>query len=246
MSDSRVTMVLGASGGIGTAVSKRLAASGDRLVLCGRDEARLSDLAGDVGGESTVFDARDFEQVSSAVEGTVERFGQLDAVINCVGSILLRPAHLTSKQDFDDVLATNLTSAFAVVRAASRVMMAQKGGSIVLFSSAAGRLGLPSHEAIAAAKAGVDGLVRAAAATYGRAGVRVNAVAPGLVETPATERITGNAMSRTSSEKMHALGRIGQPEDVASAIEWLLMPEASWVTGQVIGVDGGLATARSG
>ena len=87
--------------------------------------------------------------------------------------------------------------------------------------------------------------VRSAAATYGKSGVRVNAVAPGLVDTPLTSRITGNPSARASSESMHALGRLGSPEDVAGAIEWLLSPEASWVTGQTLGVDGGLSSVRS-
>jgi len=115
----------------------------------------------------------------------------------------------------------------------------------VLVSSAAARVGLPNHEAIAAAKAAVIGLTLSAAATYASYGVRVNCVAPGLVRTPATARITSNEASLRMSEQMHALGRIGEPEDVASAIAWLLAPGAGWVTGQVIGVDGGLSSVRS-
>jgi NAD(P)-dependent dehydrogenase (short-subunit alcohol dehydrogenase family) len=120
-----------------------------------------------------------------------------------------------------------------------------KGGSVVLVSSAAARLGLANHEAIAAAKAGVIGLTLSAAATYAARGLRVNAVAPGLVRTPLTARITGSEAALKASTALHALGRIGEPEDVASAIAWLLDPAQSWVTGQVLGVDGGLATLRS-
>ena len=167
----------------------------------------------------------------------------LDGLANCVGSILLKPAHLTSEEEWDAVVSTNLKSAYAAVRAAARAMTA--GGSVVLVSSAAGRLGLANHEAIAAAKAGVIGLALSAAATYAPKGIRVNAVAPGLVRTPMTARITGNEAALKASTAMHALGRIGEPEDVASAIAWLLDPVQSWVTGQVIGVDGGLATLRS-
>jgi NAD(P)-dependent dehydrogenase (short-subunit alcohol dehydrogenase family) len=123
--------------------------------------------------------------------------------------------------------------------------MKSGGGAIVLVSSAAARVGLPNHEAIAAAKAAVIGLTLSAAATYASYGVRVNCVAPGLVRTPATARITSNEASLRMSEQMHALGRIGEPEDVASAIAWLLAPGAGWVTGQVIGVDGGLSSVRS-
>jgi NAD(P)-dependent dehydrogenase (short-subunit alcohol dehydrogenase family) len=162
-----------------------------------------------------------------------------------VGSLLLKPAHLTKPQEWADTVSANLTSSFAVLRAAVQPMMRQKQGSVVLVSSAAAAIGLANHEAIAAAKGGIDALVRSAAATYGRSGVRVNAVAPGLVETPLTERITKSGPGRGSSEAMHALGRIGEPEDIAAAMAWLLGSEADWVTGQTLGVDGGLGRVRS-
>lgn len=111
-------------------------------------------------------------------------------------------------------------------------------------STMAARLGLVNHEAIAAAKAGVIGLTLSAAATYASKGIRVNAVAPGLVRTPLTARITSNEATLNASTAMHALGRVGEPEDVASAIAWLLDPAQAWVTGQVI-VGGGLAMLRS-
>ena len=123
--------------------------------------------------------------------------------------------------------------------------MLNVGGSIVLVSSAAARIGLANHEAIAAAKAGVIGLTLSAAATYGPRRIRVNCVAPGLVRTPMTSRLTANEVSLKASTAMHPLGRIGEPGDVASAIEWLLNPEQSWVTGQVLGIDGGLGSVRA-
>jgi len=190
----------------------------------------------DAGGD------RDFSPV---IESALERFGRLDGAVNLCGSVLLKPAHMTSDADLDGVLAANLHSAFSVTRAAARTLMKSGGGAIVLVSSAAARVGLPNHEAIAAAKAAVIGLTLSAAATYASYGVRVNCVAPGLVRTPATARITSNEASLRMSEQMHALGRIGEPEDVASAIAWLLAPGAGWVTGQVIGVDGGLSSVRS-
>ena len=169
--------------------------------------------------------------------------GQVDGVVNCAGSLLLKPAHLTSAEEWSETIETNLTSAFAVVRAAGRVMAG--GGSVVLLSSAAARIGLSNHEAIAAAKAGVIGLTLSAAATYSSRGLRVNAVAPGLVSTPMTKRITGNPNASKASAALHALGRLGEAEDVARMIAMLLDPRQSWITGQVFGVDGGLSTVRS-
>ena len=118
------------------------------------------------------------------------------------------------------------------------------GGSVALVSSAAARVGLASHEAIAAAKAGVIGLTLSAAATYAGRGLRFNCVAPGLVRTPLTARLTATEASSRASTAMHPLGRLGEPDDVAAGIAWLLDPRNSWVTGQVIGIDGGLADLR--
>ncbi len=236
-------LVLGAAGGIGGALSRRLATAGVKLVVAGRDVARLEAIAAETGATPFVLDATRPAEVEEAAAAAVELDGRLDGLANCVGSILLKPAHLTSEEEWDDVVSKNLKSAYAAVRAAARAMTA--GGSVVLVSSAAARLGLANHEAIAAAKAGVIGLTLSAAASYAAKGIRVNAVAPGLVRTALTARITGNEAALKASTAMHALGRVGEPEDVASAIAWLLDPAQSWVTGQVIGVDGGLATVRS-
>jgi NAD(P)-dependent dehydrogenase (short-subunit alcohol dehydrogenase family) len=243
--EKRVIAVIGAAGGIGSALCRSLASQGATLVLCGRDESKLVALSGEVGGDVIALDARDFDAVAGAVKGAVERHGRLDGAVNLAGSIVLKPAHSTSSDDWEGVVGTNLKTAFALVRAAAPAMGQSGGGSIVLLSSAAARIGLSNHDAIAAAKAGVEGLARSAAATYAARGVRVNAVAPGLVRTPLAARLVANEASLKASEAMHALGRIGEPEDVASLIEYLLDPTHRWVTGQVFGVDGGLGTVRS-
>jgi 3-oxoacyl-[acyl-carrier protein] reductase len=112
----------------------------------------------------------------------------------------------------------------------------------VLVSTAATRVGLANHEAIAAAKGGIEGLVRAAAATYASAGIRINAIAPGLVKTPMTQRLWEDPQIAQASVQMHALGRLGEPGDIARAIAFLVDPANSWITGQVLGVDGGLGS----
>jgi NAD(P)-dependent dehydrogenase (short-subunit alcohol dehydrogenase family) len=189
-------------------------------------------------------DTRERASVDAVVSDVIARYGRIDGVAHCVGSLLLKSAHSTSPEEWNDIIATNLTSAFVVLSSAVRAMR-QRGGSIVLVSSAAARIGLANHEAIAAAKAGVIGLTLSSAATYASKGIRVNAVAPGLVRTPLTRRIWDKPALAEASESMHALSRLGEPQDVASLIGWLLDPVNSWVTGQVIGIDGGLGTLRS-
>jgi NAD(P)-dependent dehydrogenase (short-subunit alcohol dehydrogenase family) len=242
--DRPVVVVLGAAGGIGSALCRRLAARGTTLVLAGHRREPLDALATEVGGDVVPTDATDFDEVAALLDGAMAHHGRLDGVVNAVGSILIKPAHLTRREEWDQTLALNLTTAFATVCAAGRTM--KRGGSVVLFSSAAARIGLANHEAIAAAKAGVVGLALAAAATYARNGLRVNVVAPGLVRTPLSRRLTGSEAAERASTALHALGRIGEPDDVASLAVWLLDAESSWVTGQQFGVDGGLGTVRAG
>lgn len=242
--DNGTLLILGATGGIGSAVARKAAARGARLVLAARDQDKLNALAAETGGSTFVLDATRADEVHAAVQYAANDIGGLSRVVNCVGSILLKPAHLTSEEEYRQTLALNLDSAFFTVKSGARALMKQ-GGSIVLCTSAVARTGLFNHEAIAAAKAGIVGLMQSAAATYAPRNVRVNCVAPGLVETQMSERLTSNEAARKASESMHALGRLGQPEDVAEAIDWLVDPErSSWVTGQVIGVDGGLGTVR--
>ncbi len=243
-SSAPVTLVFGATGGIGRAVVARAAARGARLVLAARNAGPLADLAAQTGALAVPTDAIDPAAVQAAVQAAIDAHGRLDAAVCLVGSILLKPAHLTTPDEFAQTIALNLTSAFNVVRSAARAMLTH-GGSLVLASSAVARVGHANHEAIAAAKAGVVGLALSAAATYAPRGVRVNAVAPGLVETPLAARVLASEAGRQQSAAMHALGRIGQPDDVAEAIDWLLDgARSSWVTGQVIGVDGVLGTLR--
>jgi NAD(P)-dependent dehydrogenase (short-subunit alcohol dehydrogenase family) len=237
-------LVFGAGGGIGSALCRLIAGGGDRLAIAGRTERKIAPLAGELKAPMFASDATDPEAVKEVTQKAAGELGSLDGIANCVGSVFIKPAHLTTIEEWNDVIARNLTSSFAVVSAAATAMR-KTGGSVVLISSAAARTGIPSHEAIAAAKGGVTGLALSAAATYARAKIRFNVVAPGLVKTPATAGITGSKAASKASEGMHPLGRLGEPEDVAAAILFLLDPAQSWITGQVLGVDGGLASLKT-
>ena len=244
--NSPVILIVGGAGGIGSAVARKLAMRGAKLIITGRNAERLAIVAAETGAETFPLDARDSAAVDAVIQSVHTSHGRLDGLVNCAGSILLKPAHSITDQEFADTLATNLTTAFNLLRAAVRVMMKQAGGgSIVLCSSVAARRGFVNHEAIAAAKAGVEGLALAAAASYARFSVRVNCVAPGLTRTELTKSLTQNETIAKLSAALHPLGRIGEPEDVASAIAWLLGAEQKWVTGQVIGVDGGLGAVQA-
>lgn len=240
--DDASYIILGGTGGIGSALVRRLARRGAHVVAAARSEEPLAELAQETGVQTATVDVTDAGQVDDLVKEVAEG-SDLSGIALCVGSILIRPAHLTTPDQFRETLLLNLESAFFTIRAAARHM--KGAGSVVLFSTAAAGIGLASHEAIAAAKGGVEAMVRSAAATYAGRGLRFNAVAPGLVDTPLAKRITSSQAGRAASEALHALGRLGHPDEVASMAEWLLDPAHDWVTGQVFGVDGGLARVRS-
>ena len=236
-------LILGGAGGIGSALARLVVAGGGSVFLAGRNPDKLAPLAAELGVGWAAVDAADFDAVDSCADQAAAALGGLSGIACCAGSLLLKPAHLTTTAEWQATLAANLTSAFGCVRAAGRLLKAD-GGSVVLVSSAAARIGLPNHEAIAAAKAGIIGLVLSAAATYARQKIRFNAVAPGLTRTPLAAGLVASELAEKASVAMHPLGRLGEPEDVARAIAWLLDPQQSWVTAQVIGVDGGLADVK--
>lgn len=187
-------------------------------------------------------EATDPRAVAQAIQSLVDQTGRIDAYVHCVGSIFLKPLHLTRLEDWEETLAVNLHSAFYALRAIIPIMQKQKSGRIVLISTVAARVGLASHEAIAAAKGGLLSLAQSAAATYASAGIRVNTVAPGLIASPLSQPFIGSEQGRRISEKMHPLGQLGEPAQVASLITWLLSADAANVTGQCFGIDGGMST----
>jgi 3-oxoacyl-[acyl-carrier protein] reductase len=236
-------VVVGATGGIGSELCRRLAGRGEKLLLAARNGEKLQALATELGAVAVATDATRSADVDAAFAAAAEQLGPITGATCLVGSILLKPAHLTSDAELADTISLNLNTAFYTVRAAAKAMTA--GGSIVLASTVATHIGLTNHEAIAAAKGAINGLTISAAVTYAPKNIRVNAVAPGLVRTPLAARITGNEAALKASTAMHPLGRIGEPADVASLIDWLLNPANAWITGQIIGIDGGLGSVRS-
>jgi 3-oxoacyl-[acyl-carrier protein] reductase len=207
--------------------------------LIGRDEQKLQTLSNELGQPYEAADLTDSEELTECFNKSLIVDGRIDAFVNCVGSILLKPAHLTTDAEFENTIRTNLFTSFAMLKAAVPILR-EHGGGIVLCASAAAEIGIANHEAIAAAKAGVIGLARSAAATYAPNNIRVNVISPGLVKTELTRKIWENTASAAASSAMHALQRFGDPHHIASLISWLIDPENNWITGQVIGVDGGL------
>ncbi len=229
-----VLILFGASGGIGQALVRRLA-DDFSITAVSRDLSRLNDLPASV--RKVEADATRPGEAAKAFEG----HDSVDAVVNCIGNLFLKPVHRTTPAEFTDVMRIHVFSSFCILREAVEKMPG--GGSIALMSSVAAGTGMVNHETIAAAKGAIEGLTRSAAATYARKNIRVNAVAPGLTETPMTARLT-QGPARAVSEKMHPLGRIGTPDDIASALAWLIHPDQTWVTGQILHIDGGLGNLR--
>ncbi len=242
--EKKVIWIIGGSGGIGSNLAKRMSDEGWNVVISARNQEKLDLVSNQNTIESLIVDATDADQVQEIAKQINEKYGSLDAVVNSVGSIFLRPLHATSPDQFIETINQNLVTSFNVIRATAKIMMRGNGGRIVLFSSAAASLGMPNHAAISASKAGVEGLARAAASDYAKRGISVNVVSPGLVETPLSSHLLASEQSRKISEEMHPVGKIGNPDDIASVAEWLVTSAPEWMTGDIISVDGGLTNLK--
>ena len=244
MLEGKVILLLGATGGIGSKVAEEASKLGAKLILVARTKKKLDELNAKIKN-SIAFeaDATNFNDLKSIVEKVEDRFGKIDVLIHAVGSILLKPIHILKQEEFEETLQINLVSAFLGIKAVIRGMMRRKKGSIVIISSVAGSKGLRNHEAISAAKGGLEAMIRSAAITYASRGIRFNGVALGLVDTPlsAQAKLTTSEKALEISNKMHPLGRIGKPVDVVSAILYLASDQSSWQTGTIIPIDGGMS-----
>jgi 3-oxoacyl-[acyl-carrier protein] reductase len=241
--DGRVAIVTGGTRGIGRAIVEALLEDGARVVLSGRDAARVEAAAAELGGSrreavGIVAEMGRAEDVQRLVHGARERFGRLDLLVNNAGvtrdGLLVR----MKDADWDEVLAVNLRAAFQATREAARVMARQKSGRIVNIASTAGVMGTAGQANYAAAKAGLIGLTKSAARELAHWGILVNAVAPGLIDTDMTTVLAGDV--RESYVAQIPLKRIGTPREVAEVVRFLASDGASYITGQVIHVNGGL------
>ncbi len=229
-------LVFGATGGIGEALARRLAARGARPFLVARGEARLAALAAELGAGHAVADVTDRAQVAAAVAAAGT---PLAGLAFCVGSIVLKPLARITEADLLDAFRLNAAAPAMAVQAAAPAL-AVGGGSVVLFSSVAARKGFPNHVAIGAAKAAVEGLTVSLAADLAPK-VRVNCIAPSLTRTALAEPLTKSPQMAEAIAKQHPIPRLGEGEDSAALADFLLSDAAGWMMGQVIGVDGGRA-----
>lgn len=242
---NRSILIIGATGGIGSLLSRRCAEAGASLTLFSRNQEKLASLkAAHPNAVTVAGDAASFADLQQAVSQAEAAFGKVDVLVHAVGSIMLRALHQTSEEQFRQTLDLNLVSPFLAIKAVLPGMLSRNEGSILVCSSVAGQTGLRNHEAISAAKGGLEALVRSAAMSYARQNIRINGVAFGLIDTPLASSITKNEASRSASASMHPMGRIGTPDDVIPAMLYFISPGSPWTTGQILHVDGGLSTGR--
>lgn len=235
-------IIIGATGGVGSALARRLAGQGRALHLIARDAGRLNDLAQGLGATASVADVTDEAGLAAAV-AAADTGGWIAGLAYCVGSIIIKPLKATKAVDFMTAFNLNLIGAATALRAAERGLKAAKG-SVVLFSTVAVEQGFPNHAVIAAAKGAVAGFGRAMAAELAPH-VRVNIIAPSLTRTPLAAPLLASEQMAAGIAAMHPIPRLGEADDQAAAAAFLLSPDAGWITGQVLGVDGGRGSLRN-
>ena len=231
-------IIAGATGVTGQAIAKELSINND-VHLIGRDEEKLSLLSDEIKAPYSVIDLENTLPIKE-FQKTFE-YDEIKGLVNCIGSIYLRPLHGSSVEDFNSVINVNLFSSYYLLAAFARKM---KNGSAVFFSSVAASKGLSNHELISAAKAGIEGMARSAAASYAKDNLRVNVIAPSIMDTNMSAKILSSVTAVDMSKSMHPIPKIGDVNDILPVVRWLLSSESKWVTGQTIHVDGGFSTVK--
>ncbi|HTR68530.1 MAG TPA: 3-oxoacyl-[acyl-carrier-protein] reductase [Terriglobales bacterium] len=239
----RVALVTGASQGIGRACALRLAKDGAALAVAARNQEKLNELVNEItaaGGKAAAFsvDVGDEEQIKTAVKSALSQFGKIDILVNNAGITRDQLVMRMKRADWDSVLNTNLTSAYLCIQQVISSMLKQRWGRIVNVSSIFGQMGQAGQANYAASKAGLIGLTMAIAREVGSRNITCNAIAPGFIETAMTSVLSEEF--KQNAVKMIPLGRVGTPDDVASAVAFLASDEAAYITGHVLNVNGGM------
>ena len=236
-----IALITGAAGGIGRALARQLHAQGCRVAAVSRYADRLADVEAAV---RIAADTTTPEGAALAIASCQEALGAAPTLLaHCVGSTLIAPLHRTRAEAYREVMRVNLDSAVFMLQAWIAALQGTPGAA-VFASSIVARIGVANHEAIAAAKGGVEALVRSAAATYAAQGMRINAVAPGMTDTPMTAGMLKMPAMRDGAARQYPLGGVQTADQVADVMTWLLGDGAARLTGQVIAVDGGFTTVR--
>jgi 3-oxoacyl-[acyl-carrier protein] reductase len=239
----RVALVTGASQGIGRACALALAREGAAVAVAARNQPKLDELAADIaaaGGKAAVLvmDVADEEQVKSGIKSALAQFGKIDILVNNAGITRDQLVMRMKRADWDAVLNTNLTSAYLCIQQAIGSMLKQRWGRIINITSVFGQTGQAGQANYAASKAGLIGLTMAMAREVASRNITCNAVAPGFIETSMTAALSEEF--KQTALKNIPLGRVGSPEDVANAVKFLASEEASYITGHVLNVNGGM------
>jgi 3-oxoacyl-[acyl-carrier protein] reductase len=239
----RVALVTGASQGIGRSCALKLASTGAAVALAARNQEKLNELVREItgaGGKAAAFtvDVSDEAQIKSACKAAITQFGKIDILVNNAGITRDQLVMRMKRSDWDAVLSTNLTSAYLCIQQVIGSMLKQRWGRIINIASVFGQIGQAGQANYAASKAGLIGLTMAIAREVGSRTITCNAVAPGLIETAMTAGL-GDEFKQNAVQQI-PLGRVGSPEDVAHAVAYLASEEASYITGHVLNVNGGL------